>query len=310
MTRIVKPSKPRHDETRKQARGPGAKEAGAGSRDTAPKQEAWAFSRFGDAGRNARPQKPAGQSFARLAAGETLYGLHSVEAALANPKRRIHHAWLTENAAARLRPLLDARKIAATLALPADLDALTGPGAVHQGAVLHVEPLAQPGLDDFLDALDDAPATVVILDQVTDPHNVGAVIRSAAAFGIGAMIVQDRHSPPLTATLAKSASGGLEHVPVIEVVNLSRVLEKLKEREFLCIGFDSEGAQRFDAALAGGRRVAFVFGAEDKGLRRLVREKCDAIAALAAPGPIKSLNISNAAAIVFHARALERGDEK
>ncbi|KAI94768.1 pseudouridine synthase [Rhodomicrobium udaipurense JA643] len=310
MTRIVKPSKPRHDESRKQGRAAGAKDADTGPRDGAPKQEAWAFSRFGDSRKSARRPKSAGESFAKLAAGETLYGLHSVEAALANPKRRVRHAWLTENAAARLRPLIDAREIAATLALPADLDALTGPGAVHQGAVLQVEPLAQPGLDDFLDALGDAPAAVVILDQVTDPHNVGAVLRSAAAFGIGALIVQDRHSPPLTGALAKSASGGLEHVPVIEVVNLARVLEKLKERDFLCIGFDSEGAQRFDAALAGGRRVAFVFGAEDKGLRRLVREGCDAIAALSAPGPIKSLNISNAAAIVFHARAQGQGEAK
>jgi len=259
-----------------------------------------------------RPAKPAAQGgFAKLAAGEALFGLHSVEAALGNPKRRIRHAYVTENAAARLRPLLDKRDIAATLALPGDLDALVGEGAVHQGAVLQAEPLAQPGLDDFLDALaDDEPVSVVVLDQVTDPHNVGAVLRSAAAFGIGAMIVQDRHSPPLTGTLAKAASGGLEHVPVIAVVNLSRALEKLKERDFICIGFDSEGGQPFDAALASAQRVAFVFGAEDKGLRRLVREGCDAVSALAAPGPIKSLNISNAAAIVFHARAEAIGEAK
>ncbi len=194
-----------------------------------------------------------------------------------------------------------------TPALPPDLDALVGGGAVHQGAVLHVEPLAQPSLDEFLDGLpEEAPAALALLDQVTDPHNVGAVLRSAAAFGVAALIVQDRHSPPLSGTLAKAASGAIDHVPVIAVVNLSRALDRLKESGFFCLGFDSEGADRFTQSAAAGPRAVFLFGAEDKGLRRLIREGCDAVYTLSAPGSIKSLNISNAAAIVFYEAAKAR----
>ncbi len=242
----------------------------------------------------------------QLPAEQVLFGLHAVEAALSNPKRIALRAYLTDNAAAKLGSLIAKRAVPVTAALPADLDEIVGGGAVHQGAVLHVEPLAQPSLDDFLDSLPEgAPATLAILDQVTDPHNVGAVLRSAAAFGVAALVVQDRHSPPLSGALAKSASGALDHVPVISTVNLSRALAQLKERGFFCLGFDSEEARRFESS-AAAPRAAFVFGAEGKGLRRLVREGCDAIYALSAPGPIKSLNISNAAAIVFYEAAKAR----
>jgi 23S rRNA (guanosine2251-2'-O)-methyltransferase len=245
----------------------------------------------------------------RLPPEQMLFGLHAVEAALANPKRITLRAYLTDNAAAKLASLTARRKVPVTAALPADLDALAGGGAVHQGAVLHVEPLAQPHLEDLLDALpEDAPAALAMLDQVTDPHNVGAVLRSAAAFGIAGLIVQDRHSPPLSGTLAKAASGALEHVPVIATVNLARALDLLKDRGFFCLGFDSEGAEPFERSAAAHNRAVFVFGAEDKGLRRLVREGCDAVYALSAPGPIRSLNISNAAAIVFYEADRARRD--
>ncbi len=245
---------------------------------------------------------------ASLPSEQVLFGLHAVEAALANPKRIVIHAYLTDNAAAKLGSLIGTRKVPVTSALPPDLDALAGGGAVHQGAVLHVEPLAQPSLDEFLDGLpDDAPAALALLDQVTDPHNVGAVLRSAAAFGIAALIVQDRHSPPLSGTLAKAASGAIDHVPVIAVVNLARALDRLKESGFFCLGFDSAGTDRFTQNAAAAPRAVFLFGAEDKGLRRLIREGCDAVCALSAPGSIKSLNISNAAAIVFYEAAKARG---
>ncbi len=250
------------------------------------------------------PSKAPASSIPRLSPEHVIFGLHPAEAALANPRRKIHHAYVTENASAKLASLFASRSIASTPSTPAELDALLGGEAVHQGVVLNTEPLSQPGLDEFLERLPaDAPSIVVMLDQVTDPHNVGAVLRSAAAFGAAALVVQARHSPPLSGTLAKAASGALEYVPVIEAVNLARSLEALKEHGFHCIGFDSEADQQFGADTIGANRVALIFGAEDKGLRRLIREGCDSLYALSAPGPIKSLNISNAAAIVFYEAA-------
>jgi 23S rRNA (guanosine2251-2'-O)-methyltransferase len=238
---------------------------------------------------------------AGLAASNTLlYGIHAVSAALANARRKVRHAYFTENVAAKLKPLAEARGIAFSLYRPSDLDELLGAGAVHQGAVLDVEPLSKPSLDEFLATLGNEPAKLCMLDQVTDPHNVGAILRSACAFSVAALIMQDRHSPPLSGTLAKAASGALEYVSIIFVVNLSRALERLKEHDFRCIGFDSEADSSFDAAAAAHPRTAFVFGAEDRGLRRLIREGCDLVCALDTPGPIKSLNVSNAAAIAFH----------
>jgi len=257
-----------------------------------------------------RPDRGGGKGEARrprlaaLPQDRIIFGVHAAGAALSNPNRVIRHAYLTGNAAARFAGLIAARNIPATEILPQDFDALLGTGAVHQGAVLLCEPLAQPGLDDFLAALPDgAPARLAMLDQVTDPHNAGAVLRSAAAFGIAGVIVQERHSPPLTGTLAKAASGALEYVPVIATVNLARALDRLKEHGFECLGFDSSASLQFGAAATGGQRIAFVFGAEDKGLRRLIREGCDRLYVLPAPGKIKSLNISNAAAIVFYEAA-------
>jgi len=240
-----------------------------------------------------------------LPSDRLVFGMHAAAAALANPERKILAAYLTENAEARLEEALRARGASPVRSLPSELDNLAGAGTVHQGVVLHVSALEQPDLRQFLDSKGDSAAiSLVMLDQVTDPHNIGAVVRSAAAFNVDALIVQSRHSPPLSGALAKAASGALEHVPVIEAVNLARTLEELKDRGFRCVGFDSEGETQFQpAVIAGEQRIAFVFGSEDKGLRRLVREGCDAVCALSAPGLIKSLNVSNAAAIVFYESA-------
>jgi 23S rRNA (guanosine2251-2'-O)-methyltransferase len=259
--------------------------------------------------RDLRNARPAGGKPGRgtLPQERAIFGLHAAEAALLNPRRTIRHAYATGNAAAKLGPLISSREIPMTALKPHEFDALTGPGAVHQGIVLDAAPLAQPSLDEFLDVLPEgAPAIVAMLDQVTDPHNAGAVLRSAAAFGIAALIVQDRHSPPLTGTLAKAASGALEHVPVIATVNLARALERFKEKDFICAGFDSGAACMFSAEAAAANRAVFVFGAEDKGLRRLIREGCDALYVLHVPGKIKSLNVSNAAAIVFYEASKDR----
>jgi 23S rRNA (guanosine2251-2'-O)-methyltransferase len=261
-----------------------------------------------------KPERHPAQSSSslqRIPPSHAIFGMHAAEAALLNAKRNISHAYLTENGAARLGALIASRAIPATPSTPAALDALLGGDAVHQGIVLHVEPLTQPDLASFLESLPEgARSKVAILDQVTDPHNVGAVLRSAAAFGISALIVQARHSPPLSGTLAKAASGALEHVPVIETVNLARALDKLKEHDFYCIGFDSEAELLFGGEAVTSPRLAFVFGAEDKGIRRLVREACDGLYALSAPGQIKSLNVSNAAAIVFYEAAKSAGEAR
>jgi 23S rRNA (guanosine2251-2'-O)-methyltransferase len=233
--------------------------------------------------------------------------VHAGEAALRNPKRVVRRAFVTANALARLQPLFHARRLKPEVMQPGELDELTGEGAVHQGIVLEVEPLEQPALENFLAALaNDAPAVVAILDQVTDPHNIGAVLRSAAAFNIGAIIVQARHSAPLTGTMAKASSGAMDYVPVIEAVNLSRAIGVLKEHGFFVCGFDSEAPGPIRQDVLSHRRLGLVFGSEGKGMRRLVRENCDALYKLAAPGPIKSLNISNAAAIIFYAVAQAR----
>ena len=176
-------------------------------------------------------------------------------------------------------------------------------GAVHQGIALQADPLPEPSLDEIAH---DAPANavIVVLDQVTDPHNVGAILRSADAFGALAVVSTDRHSPDQGATLAKSASGATERVPFIRVVNLARALEELKRLEFWCLGLDASGTQTL-AQAKSPHRIALVLGAEGQGLRRLTAEKCDVLVRLPMTGAMPSLNVSNAAAIALY--ELRRG---
>jgi len=225
---------------------------------------------------------------------DVLYGIHSVREALANPKRRFRRLLATENAMLRLSEGLDLR-IAPRLVKPEEITKLLTPDAVHQGAYLEAERL--PML-----RLDKAPQDKILLalDQVTDPHNVGAILRSAAAFDVGGIITTFRHSPEITGVLAKAASGALEHVPIIGVTNLARALTELKEGGFQIIGLDSEA----EVAMAGlklKRPVVLVLGAEGKGLRQSTRALCDRLARLDLPGAIRSLNVSNAAAIALYA---------
>ena len=228
-----------------------------------------------------------------------IYGLHAVEAALANPKRRVLAIHATPNAMARLDlAAMPGRPLLHTLA-PRDLDRLLGADTVHQGIMIEAEPLPELSLADLGEA-----RLVVLLDQVTDPHNVGAILRTAAAFGVDALIMTARHSPPLHGALAKAASGGLEHVPVILVPNLARALSDIGEMGFIRIGLDAGGEGRFED-LPGPEKLAVVLGAEDRGLRRLTGENCDAVCALSTAGPLNSLNVSNAAAIALHAAHLK-----
>ena len=231
-----------------------------------------------------------------------LYGLHAARAALSNPRRRVRRAVFNERMAAELG------KLASTL--PHEIAALDvigrllPPGAVHQGIALLCEPL--PALD-LEDALRTAPAgrrVVAVLDQITDPHNEGAILRSAAAFGVSAIIVQDRHAPPESGALAKAASGALDRVPRIAVVNIARVLEELGRLGFWRIALALDGDTSLTEAAPPGD-VAVVLGAEGSGLRRLVRERCDTSAFIPIASGMESLNVSNAAAIAFY--ELRRG---
>ena len=216
---------------------------------------------------------------------------------------RSRKLFLTDNAERRLQEALRARGLAHERVLPRDLDRRLGPDTVHQGALIETEPLPEPSLEDLAEQTAGRP--LIVLDQVTDPHNVGAILRSAAVFGAGALMMTRRHSPPLDGTLAKSASGALEHVPIVLVQNLARALAELKELAFTVIGLDGEAPDRLEE-LAWPERSALVLGAEGKGLRQLTRESCDRLCRIATDGPIASLNVSNAAAIALHAAAAKR----
>lgn len=229
-----------------------------------------------------------------------LYGVHPVIEALRNPKRRHRRLLATENALKRLTEEIGELPLQAELVRPSEIDRLLTPDSVHQGLYLVCDPLPSPDLDSLPD-----DAIVLALDQITDPHNVGAILRSAAAFAAAAVIVTIRHSPAATGVLAKSASGALEHVPLIAVRNLGDALDELGKRGFLRIGFDSDGEVAFDDVELR-RPLVMVMGAEGKGLRQRSRDLCDHVARLEVPGTITSLNVSNATAIALYAASRRR----
>lgn len=225
-----------------------------------------------------------------------LYGLHTVRAAMANPRRRIERMLVTRNAAARMEiAALDALPFAAELVEPRAIDALVGPDAVHQGVLVEAHPLETRPLAGLA-----GTPLVLVLDQITDPHNVGAILRSAVAFGAGAVIVTERHSPSESGVLAKAASGALEHIDLIAVRNLAEALGELHAAGFLTVGLDSDGPAELEATFSGNR-LALVLGAEGKGLRQKTRDTVSALARLDMPGQIRSLNVSNAAAVALYA---------
>jgi 23S rRNA (guanosine2251-2'-O)-methyltransferase len=226
---------------------------------------------------------------------ERLYGVHTVAEALKNPKRKFIRLLATKNAADRLQAEIAEAHLSPEPALPRELDRLVGPEAVHQGLVLDCKPLRQPRLDQI-----PRQGVVVFLDQVTDPHNVGAIMRSCAAFGVTALVATARRSPEASGVLLKSASGAYEHLPFAKVTNLARAMEELRSYGFLLLGLDSE-AEADIGDMSPSLPLALVLGAEGKGLRQLTRQTCDRVARLDMPGEIKSLNVSNAAAIALYA---------
>lgn len=228
-----------------------------------------------------------------------LYGWHTVVSALENPQRHFRQLLATENAARRLADTGISLPIQPELVRPDALAARLGPEAVHQGLLAEADPLPTPTVDEL-----DPTGVVLVLDQITDPHNVGAILRSAAAFGAAAVVTTARHAPEASGVLAKSASGALEYVPVVAVTNLARALEALRALGFVSIGLDSEADSELTAAPLK-TPLALVLGAEGKGLRQLTRANCDVLARLDLPGPIKSLNVSNAAAVALYATRLK-----
>ena len=222
-----------------------------------------------------------------------IYGFHSVGAALNAPRRELIRLYATAAAAERLSAEIAARGLETRIMSPEEISARAPREAVHQGLLLEARPLAPIDVADL-----PANGLVLVLDQITDPHNVGAILRTAAAFAVDALVTTERHSPDFAGALAKSASGGLEHVPICSVTNLARALAEMGDMGYWRIGLDSEAsAQLPDETIS--RPLALVLGAEDKGLRRLTRERCDRLARLDLPGAIKSLNVSNACAIAL-----------
>jgi 23S rRNA (guanosine2251-2'-O)-methyltransferase len=230
-----------------------------------------------------------------------LYGWHTVAAALANPQRQIRKLLLTENAARRLADENIDTRVTPEIVRPSLIDARLGPDAVHQGFLAEADPLPSPDLDTL-----PQQGIVLVLDQITDPHNVGAIMRSAAAFAVKAIVTTARHSPEATGVLAKSASGALELVPIVTVQNLARALTELNDQGFLTLGLDSEGSADL-GAVALRQPLALVLGAEGKGLRQLTRDTCGVVARLDMPGAIKSLNVSNAAVLALYIGASRLG---
>jgi len=234
-----------------------------------------------------------------------LWGHHAVEAALKNPDRRHRKLWATREAIATLDGELPA-DFTIEYAQAADLGRLVARDAPHQGLVLECDCLEDIFLDEVLDG--DPSRPLVVLDQVTDPHNVGAILRSAAAFNAAAIITQDRHAPPESGTLAKSASGALEVVPWIRVVNLARALEEIAEAGYWRIGLAGEASATLGQAMSAGP-IALVLGAEGEGMRQNIAQHCDALARLPISEAMESLNVSNAAAIALYAVATREGGE-
>ena len=228
-----------------------------------------------------------------------LWGKHAVAAALDNPNRRVLKAWATREAASFMQFPPELQLV---MAEAPDLGRMVPHDAPHQGVVIEVEPLEDLWLGDLLA---EAPerAVLLVLDQVTDPHNVGAILRSAAAFGAIGIVTQDRHSPPESGALAKAASGALERVPWVRVVNLARALEEIADAGFWRIGLAGEAEGDLQDAL-GPQRVALVLGAEGPGLRSNTREHCDALSRLPITGDVESLNVSNAAAVALYAASI------
>ncbi len=249
--------------------------------------------------------RSAGQRDHGPKGGPRLYGLHAVAAALKNPRRKITQLWLTEAGQKALTALPGTAeaiaRVPTTMLTGGDLARLLPEGAVHQGVAFAAEPLPEPALEEICEAkpADGKRRVIIVLDQVSDPRNVGAILRSAAAFNALGLVTTERHAAPVTGVLAKAASGALETVPLVTVTNLARALDDLADFAFWRVGLDGQGTTDLADAVPG-QDIALVLGAEGAGLRRLTREKCDLIARLPISDKVESLNVSAAAAVALY----------
>jgi 23S rRNA (guanosine2251-2'-O)-methyltransferase len=278
-------------------RGPGPK-TGPGKNRGKPEKKPAPVTKTGTEHPKPSPGRPPAGTYRSPAGAQWLYGLHAVQAALANPRRKLGRAVLTPRAIETLGSGLLSR-VRFETSDPHAMDRLLPAGAVHQGAALEAWPLKSPDLDDILAQPAEGRRVVLVLDQLSDPHNVGAILRTAAAFGVTAVIVQDRHAPPQSGALAKAASGALDLIPYIEVVNIARALDALAERGFWRIALIGDGDASLAEAVPTGD-VALVLGSEGAGIRRLVREHCEASAFIPISKTMESLNVSNAAAVALY----------
>ena len=227
-----------------------------------------------------------------------LWGLHAVSAALANPKRNLRRLVGTRNGLDRLGQVGARGEVAE----PSVIDALLPRDAVHQGIAAQFDPLPTVHLDDLIDL---KIRRIVVLDQVSDPHNLGAIFRSAAAFGFGGVVLQTRNAPAITGIVAKSAVGALETVQECRVVNISRALEALNDAGYHTVGLAGAGESSIGTAVSGASKLAVVLGAEGPGLRQGVAKACAELARIPIASEMESLNVSNAAAIAFYEAARE-----
>lgn len=255
-----------------------------------------------DQRRNDGPEQPRGPR-------ASLYGFHAVREAWLNPERQIHALYINDQSIKDFEETIKEgqnrglRRPHPVMVEKQKLDSMLPKGAVHQGIALACAPLENILVQDMvIAAMNKTDVTLVMLDQVTDPHNVGAILRSASAFGAAGLIMQKKHAPELDGVLAKSACGAVEHVPVAYETNLSRAIEELKEGGFFVFGFDEHTNKSIRDIKPGGKAV-LVLGSEGDGIRRLVKEHCDELLKLPTEGPIQSLNVSNAAAVALYALA-------
>ena len=237
------------------------------------------------------------------ASDDWLWGWHAVEAALANPRREKPRRLLASEDRARQLTERFGRLAELEVAEPAQIAKALPAGAVHQGVALKIDPIEAVSIDALAE---DVSGPLVMLDQLTDPQNVGAIFRTAAAFGARGIILQDRNAPALAGALAKAAVGAVDILPHARVTNLSRALERLADRGWRAVGLAGEAEEPLDAVL-DSRPTVLVLGSEGEGLRRLVREHCDALARIPMPGGFESLNVSAAAAVALYELSRPRG---